>query len=252
MDHSIPLPKLPPEMTVHVWQIDLDNLKSLGFDLDGVLSTEELNRSKRFAFASDASRFRLCRAILRLGLAFYLRASPREIALTAGPHGKPYLAEHSGLYFNVTHSQGLGLVAFTTMGEIGVDVEVVRQNFDALEIANSTFTENERALVAAADADQEQASIFLRFWTRKEAVLKAEGSGILRGLNTVDVSQPTPSIVSLRVDNTESIWRVVDLESIRGFWGAVAGPPGDWSIKQWSVSCDDAIHRIAAQIHGEW
>jgi len=253
MNHSLPPPMLPPEMTVHLWRIDLDRPLNLEVDLDNILSAEERERSKRFAFARDASRFRLCRAILRLGLALYLQAAPREVALTTGPYGKPHLAEHSGLYFNVAHSGGLALLAFTTMGEIGVDVEVARQNFDALDIITWNFTENERAIVAAAGTHQEQVSIFLRFWTRKEAVLKAAGAGILRGLNTVDVSRQPASIVCLREGIhpiTESFWRVLDLELIEGSVGAVAGPPGDWSVLQWPVLCEEAIHGIAARVHG--
>jgi 4'-phosphopantetheinyl transferase len=245
---------LPPEKTVHVWRIDLDRPLNLEVDLDNILSTEERERSKRFAFATHASRFRLCRAILRLGLALYLRAAPREIALTTGRYGKPCLAERSGLYFNVAHSDGLALLAFTTVGEIGVDVEVVRQNFDALDILTADFTENERAIVAAAGTHQEQAGIFLRFWTRKEAVLKAAGSGILKGLNTVDVSQQSASVVCLREGIhtiAESFWRVLDLELIEGSVGAIAGPPGDWSVLQWPVLCEEVVHRIAARVHGE-
>src|ERR1700678_798338 len=127
MNHSLPPPMLPPERTVHVWRIDLDRPLNPEVDLDNILSIEERERSKRFAFARDASRFRLCRAILRMGLALYLQAIPREVALTTGLYGKPRLAKRSGLYFNVAHSGGLALLAFTTMGEIGVDVEVARQ-----------------------------------------------------------------------------------------------------------------------------
>jgi 4'-phosphopantetheinyl transferase len=254
MNDAFPLPGLPPRTTIDVWLIELDLPLNPGVNLDNILSVDERNRAGRFAFVRDASRFRVCRAMLRLGLAWYLEKAPQEIALTTRWRGKPCLADCSTLNFNVTHSHGLGLIAFTTVGEVGIDVEAFDRRVEALDIATASFTRNEASIIGAAATPQEQAGIFLRFWTRKEAVLKAAGCGILRGLDTVDVSQPG-SLVSLGAgaETTESHWLMQDLEvrgARDGFCAAVAARPGDWSVQQWPIRCEDAIHRIAAKFPG--
>ncbi len=111
MNEGFLLRKPPAAATIAVWMIDLDRPLIPEADLGRILSIEELNRAERFHYPLDASRFRLCRAMLRLGLAGYLQKSPGKIALTTNPHGKPYLVEGRGLHFNVSHSGRLFFVS---------------------------------------------------------------------------------------------------------------------------------------------
>ena len=219
MNEGFPLRKMPTATSIEVWMIDLDRPLNPATNLDDFLSVEEQNRADRYLFPRDASRFKLCRAMLRLGLAWYLESAPRKIALNANHYGKPCLATRSALHFNVSHSGGLGVIAFTTAGEVGIDVEAIRCNVDAVEIASAHFTRREAAMIAEAPTAQAQASAFLRLWTRKESVLKAAGCGLLGGLDAVDVSQEPLNPVRLRgaTDASgESCWRVQDLEPIDG------------------------------------
>lgn len=248
MNEGFSLRKLPAPGTIEVWMIDLDSPLNPGANFDEILSAEEQNRADRFLFSRDAFRFRLCRAMLRLGLAGYLEKAPQKIALATNRHGKPCIAECSTLHFNVSHSGGLGAIAFTTAGEVGIDVEAIQRDVEAVEIATANFSRDEAAMVAAAGSPQAQARIFLRLWTRKEAVLKAAGSGLLGGLEGFDVSRGPLDQVRLCYtagDSAESCWRIQDLDPIDGFAGAVAAPAGDWSIHQYSVGCEEAIGRFA-------
>jgi len=250
MNDGSPLRKLQPEAGIEIWMIDLDRSSIPGVNLNDILSTEERSHAERYIFPRDAFRFRYCRAMLRLGLASYLHETPQKITLATNCHGKPRLADHSALYFNVSHSAGLGLIAFTSVGEVGIDVETIQRDVEALDIASANFTRNEAALIAAAQTPQEQTDIFLRFWTRKEAVLKAAGCGILRGLDMVDVSQESVNLERLSGapdEITRCCWRVRDLEPIDGFAGAVAAPAGDWSIRQRRIRYEDAINALVAR-----
>jgi 4'-phosphopantetheinyl transferase len=253
MNEGLPLRKLPPGAVIDVWTIDLDRPLSPGANLDEILSIEERNRAERYLFPRDASRFRLCRAMLRLGLAGYLEKAPQEILLAANAHGKPLIAECPALNFNVSHSGGLGAIAFTTVGAVGIDVEAIRCNVDALEIASAHFTRREAAMIAAAPTIEEQASAFLRLWTRKEAVLKAAGYGLLGGLDGIDVLRVPLNLVRLRGatdESAESCWRVKDLKPIEGFAGAIAAPAGSWSVVQRPVRFEEATNDFAGGIPG--
>lgn len=253
MNEGFPLRRMPLAGTIEVWTIDLDRPLNSAVDIGAILSVEERERAERFLAARDASRFRVCRAMLRLGLAWYLKTAPQEIELTANPLGKPRIAEPSALHFNVSHSGGLGTIAFTTIGEVGIDVEAMGRGVEALEIAASHFTRNESEMVAAAASPQEQAEIFLRLWTRKEAVLKAAGCGLMGGLERFDVSTLPLDEVRLCCGTDvgdESCWRIEDMEPIEGFAGSVAAPCGSWSVRQYAVDCDTLMRRFAKEPGG--
>ena len=244
MNEGFPIRKMPTATTIEIWTINLDRQPNPGAHLDEILTVEERNRAERYLSSKDASRFKLCRAMLRLGLAWYLDTAPRKIALQTNCHGKPSIAKNSALHFNVSHSCGLGAIAFTTAGEVGIDVEAIQRDVGALEIAEAHFTQTEAAMIAAANTPQEQALIFLRLWTRKEAVLKAAGFGLLGGMQGVDVSLEPLDQVKLccaEGDRSEFNWRIRDLEPIDGFRGAVAAPTGDWSIHQYFVDREEAL-----------
>lgn len=185
--------------------------------------------------------------MLRLGLAWYLRRTPQEVRLITNENGKPRLTELSALCFNVAHSEGLGLIAFTTVGEVGIDAESAQRDIEALDIASAHFTRNEAAIIASAETPQVQANTFLHFWTRKEAVLKAAGVGIVGGLDTFDVSEQHENFVKLggvSVEIADSCWLVRDMELIDGFVGAIAAPAGDWSIRQWTICIEDIFGQV--------
>ena len=68
-------------------------------------------------------------------------------------------------------------VALADNGEIGVDVELLRPMPDAIDLARQNFSAAECAELAATPSE-DQALAFLLGWTRKEACLKAIGSGL--------------------------------------------------------------------------
>jgi len=246
MKGEFPPAGMPDASTIHLWWVDLDGGPDAG--AAGLLSAEERERADRFRFARDASRFRLCRAMLRLGLGWYLGRAPREILLSVGPFGKPYLAGRAELFFNVAHCDGLGVIAFSTLGEVGVDVEAAHRTVEAMEIASAFFTAREAESIASAG--QEQNSAFLRIWTRKEAVLKAVGCGLQQSLDSLDVTEELVGLNDGATVSGASRWRVLDLAPKHGFAAAIAAAPGAWSVEAWDVSCEDAVERVLGRFPG--
>jgi 4'-phosphopantetheinyl transferase len=244
MSDELPQPALPPANVIDVWRIDLDAASEL--PLDVFLTDEERLRADRFVQRRHASRFRAARAILKLGLARYLGIRPNEVVLESGLNGKPRLAlDGRLLHFNVTHTGGLALMAFTGVGEVGIDVETIRDGVEGLEIASAYFTANEAATIAAA-ASMEQARLFLQLWVRKEAVLKAAGRGIPSGLDSFEVGEPGKVVCLKEVPGKfdQSAWVVRDLEGIEGFVAAIAAPVGTSQIQWWNLCDERAIERL--------
>lgn len=86
--------------------------------------------------------------------------------------------------FNISHCDDLVVLAFTEKYRLGIDVEqlVDRQISDF----QSCFTISEWNEILSAD---DQCSRFYYYWTRKEAVLKAIGSGLLIHPSLFDATQ---------------------------------------------------------------
>lgn len=162
---------------VDVWRapLDLEREETVMW-LESLLAPDELDRARRFYFARDRRRYVVCRGILRAILGRYLGEQPEELVFAYGRNGKPRLAD-GGLHFNVAHSEGLALLAFTRAGEVGVDLERIRPLPDCEEVARAAFPPEELARLEACPPERRREEFF-RTWTRQEAVLKALGSGL--------------------------------------------------------------------------
>jgi len=177
---------------VHVWRADLQRIPER---LTELLSPDERKRAAGFARGRDGRLWARSRALLRELLGGYLQVGGRGLRFATGPHGKPALPprrpgaaglsdtgppERTPLEFNLSHSAGLGLYAFSTAGPVGVDVELERRSIDALALAARTFGRAEAERLERLDpAAREQE--FRRAWVRHEAAVKCLGTGIGAG-----------------------------------------------------------------------
>jgi len=215
------------EGQVQVWAASLDVPVDQRRRLEATLSQDERARAARYRLEDPARRFVVARGVLRELVGMYLDVSPTAIALVADEHGKPalrYRGEHP-LEFNVTHSGDLALYAFTLGRRVGVDVERIRPMTNMRALVDRVFSEAERLVFERLGAD-EQVDAFFSTWTRKEAFVKARGSGIAGQLDKFDVTvRRTEPARLLRVEGDgagPSQWSLAHLEPAEGFVGAVA------------------------------
>ncbi len=102
----------------------------------------------------------------------------RNFDIGIGKHGKPFaLTSGKPLYFNISHTKGLAVLAYSETAEVGADTERIRKAPD--EIANRFFTEEEKTFLKNGDADGTGPERFFRIWTAKEACMKLTGQGLL-------------------------------------------------------------------------
>jgi 4'-phosphopantetheinyl transferase len=168
---------------VDIWKLCLDN------PLDGpskadstasVLSSDELERASRFHFDKDRTRFIRCRFALRSLLADYLAVPAPQIHFEYSASGKPQLATGQNprcLQFNLSHSANLALIAVGTELQLGIDIEKIREEVDTAALAQRFFSPREGAGLQALP-DNLRVPGFFACWTRKEAFLKATGTGL--------------------------------------------------------------------------
>ena len=129
------------------------------------------------------------------------------------------------MYFNVSHSGELALVAITLEGELGADVELRRSLRDMQGLATRFFSEQESSGLFRMPAEF-QPEAFFRIWTRKEAILKATGKGLTYPLHRLTVSfakDDPPALLALGDDPDEAnAWTLQHLVPEPNYVAAIA------------------------------
>ncbi len=227
---------------IHVWRARLDCDESLLRRFEATLSSDEKSRAERFHFSRDRSGYIAGRGILRELLARYVNRSPAELEFDYGSKGKPFLPQENAMRsveFNVSHSQGLALLAFAAGRNLGVDVEFVRPDVAATEIAERYLSSEEAAELRALPPARRAEGFFL-CWTRKEAYIKARGEGLQIPLDSFHVSL-TPGGPELLKSPDSSRWNLRSLSPIPRYVGALVAEGSDWQLCCWdwkSIECD--------------
>jgi 4'-phosphopantetheinyl transferase len=157
------------------WKLALDHMPSAA-DI-AWLAPGERAVAARFVFERDRRRYLAAHVALRKTLATYLGERPENLRFESGGFGKPLLVHAQPCAFNLSRSGDVAIIAVAPEGQIGVDVELVRAMPSALTLAMHNFCASERESLQAL-AGLERDTAFLRCWTRKEACLKAVGSGL--------------------------------------------------------------------------
>lgn len=214
---------------VQVWRARLEPSPPLLSRLHAVLNPEEREKAARFVFPIHRERYVIARGVLRHILARYLPQRPSELIFEQNSYGKPSLRADvsggAGPHFNVSHSGGLALYAFSRDAEIGVDVEEARGDFATEDIAENFFSPREvRAFRETPPGERVEA--FFNCWTRKEAYIKALGKGLSHPLDCFAVSLTPGLPARLLSDETDPAgvgdWTLLRLPIDTGYAAALA------------------------------
>ena len=150
------------------------------------------------------------RGLLRSLLQHYTGQPAASWEFQLGPYGRPE-ADPSAPRFNLSHTRGTTIIAFTAPGvELGADVEA-RSRSDHWRLAERFFADDEAQEVRRARVD-DKGELFLRFWTLKEAYVKAIGQGISIGLGSFAFTLSDQSPPQVRIDDGSSAgWHFYEL-----------------------------------------
>jgi 4'-phosphopantetheinyl transferase len=129
---------------IEVWQLTL-NLQMPVSHLDfSLLNESERNRALRFRAHEDQVRSIVTRAALRRLLAQKIMRQPEKLNFVTNEYGKPSLQSDTDIQFNVSHAGCFALLAFSTGGSIGVDIESCNRQIDINGLGKYVFTALER------------------------------------------------------------------------------------------------------------
>lgn len=167
--------------TVHVWVLNDADVGQASATFVQTLSPDERKRAHACKRARDRDRVIARRGMLRTLLGYYLDCRPECLSFGVADFGKPFLQREGAaqLAFNVSQSDGIALLAFAWNCHIGVDVERPVGGFDVAGVASQIFSSTElKALEASRSVSVDT---FFSIWVRKEALLKALGTGLYSG-----------------------------------------------------------------------
>lgn len=221
-----------PAGDVHVWRFALNPPTEIVAQLNVLLDETEQSRRDRFRTADLRRRFACGRGGLRALLGRYLGVPPESVAFTYGVHGKPGLKHEpaGGFSFNLAHTSEVALLAVARDRVLGVDIETCRPLESAEKIVERFFAPAEREEYALA-TEGDRLGAFYRGWSRKEAFLKAKGTGLSTQLDSFDVS--------LAPGDAAAVMRV----------GDDPDEPGRWTLRELDVGPEYAA-AVAASVQG--
>lgn len=160
--------------------------------LKNFLAPHEIERAEKYHFKKDKNRFIICRALLKFLLANHINLDINKINIEVDSYKKPYLPNRPSVYFNVSHAGDYGLIVIAKH-LVGIDIEYINKEFDYKEILQNVFHQNEIDVIKTS---KDQHHTFYKFWTRKEAIVKAIGKGIDDDLKNIPITDGLHSVPS--------------------------------------------------------
>ena len=169
------------DLEVRYWSLDRPLEGESALALERIFSPSELERRSRLVSPQLRERWGRARLGLRLSLGHSLQLPPESLEFALAPGGKPYHPRHPRLAFNLSHSEGWAALVYLQRPEgskaaVGIDLEASLPQAP-LEVGKRFFAPRESLFLERLPPEQ-RGIAFRRLWTRKEALLKLEGSGL--------------------------------------------------------------------------
>lgn len=184
---------------------------------EALLTPDERDRYGSFYFERDRRLFLATRALVRTVLSNYSAVSPGDWRFATSEHGKPLIfapVVTPAIHFNLANTPGLVVCVVSVAHEpLGVDVERIDQEVEAVGLAERYFSLSEASRLRALPA-REQAGRFFTYWTLKESYIKARGLGLVLPLDQFSFLLGDEINVEFdaRLANDASSWRFALLD----------------------------------------
>jgi 4'-phosphopantetheinyl transferase len=150
--------------------------------LEKIISANDLAKANEYRRWQDRQAFLGGRFLLTTGAQIFQLPANILSLIQYTEYKRPYLPVD--IDFNVSHTDGLVICAFSNNNRVGVDIEKVTdikiQDFE------SFFTEEENRQIRLAKNRNLQ---FFTYWTKKESVMKADGRGFNLDLKQIVIAE---------------------------------------------------------------
>lgn len=187
---------------VHVWKINAaKQFTSLFKEHRSILSIKEILKAQQFFWEKDFKSYLTRRIFLRILLGKYLKVKASQIQFNLEAK-KPEIISDRPLRYSLSYS-GAHILISMALCETGIDIEKIKPNFDYKPILNDCFADEEIEVIENT-AEDSRRNFFIQ-WTRKEALLKYTGQGIIDDLTDVPSSDGRHIIKNKSIKITENV-----------------------------------------------
>ena len=160
--------------------LDFSKLSIASFNfLYNFLSEFERDRSKSYLSEKEKKLFISTRGMLRFIVTKICDVPP---TIKIDNFGKPYIA-NLPISFSVSHTVERAIIVLGRANCLGADIELIKDFPELREIRRDIFHPIETKFLESDDSYPATVFAFYRAWVRKEAVLKAIGTGFLSAAN---------------------------------------------------------------------
>jgi len=210
---------------VHIWLVNVnDQFVAFNYYLS-LLSLEEKEQAKNYIFHKHSNNFIIRRAILRIILSFYLNVPPKDILISIDKNGKPYLNySELNVFFNLSHSSDLVYYAISSESYMGIDIEYI-QDLDLEKDLLTLVLHSEEYIFFEGLFSHQKRDFFYRYWTQKEALVKAVGSGLSHPLSNIHIDFSdylSPSLVRFDQKENTNNWSLALLKTPSNYVAHIA------------------------------
>ena len=169
-------------MTVQIFFVEISSEQIFENDVFmKLVSNERRIKLEKFKFEIDCRLSLYAELLVRYQACKTLGLNNEEVVFGKNKNGKPYLQNHPGFLFNISHTRNAIAMAFANE-EIGVDIEKIKS--PDFKIAKRFFTSYEQDYILSHEYPERT---FYEVWTKKEAHIKCVGTGLSTPLNSFNV-----------------------------------------------------------------
>lgn len=208
---------------IHIYWTNTSIYKKNIFHVASTLSNTEIEIAGKYKFKRDKERYLISRYLLKKILSGYTDIPANNIIIKNSFYGKPEIENELKIKFNLSHSGDKIVFAFTLNNEIGIDIEKIEFSVNHMEIAENYFSEDEIFLLKKQKEDI--VNNFYYIWTRKEALLKAIGVGLLPDLKKISVINNyfllDLELKEINIDK-ENIWYIESIDIDNSYKTSIA------------------------------
>ena len=173
-----PAEKLQPD-EIRLWFCFPEAIRdeALLSEYQKLMTPDERQRHQRYRFAKHRHQFLVTRALIRTTLSRCTGIEPEDLRFSENEYGRPeiILDEHlPPIRFNLSHTDGVAVIAVVLQHDIGVDVEHRQRRVVSEKIAQRFFSPSEVTEFECLPAGMQQ-DRFFEYWTLKESYIRLRG-----------------------------------------------------------------------------
>jgi|GEM_PF-3379800 len=216
---------------IHIWTGKLDfSTNNLNLQTSSNLTESEKNKAKNIRFSKDRTQYLFSHDMLRVLIRLYGEPEAASSEFITNRYGKPFI-QGSNIEFNLSHSGNIAMAAFSINIPLGIDVEKKRDDFDFMAIGKRFFTPKEYLHIESAKNPRD---CFFRYWTSKEAIIKAIGQGLSTDLTSFSIPSENskPHTITWANSHRESLtYKLIGLPISNGYSAALAYQTGSAEVE---------------------